>query len=511
MDFMKNLQNELTQSSYNVSVTENGALGYKTTGKKLLDLNFSLSSLRNVSEEEIQARFADALADDVDLAITWLFFARDIRGGMGERRTFRACLRHLAREYPTKVWQVMRFIPEYGRWDDLFCLKDTLAQKDMVYLIYAQLTEDLESYKNKKPISLLAKWMPSVNASNPKTRELGRFFAKQLGLSVKDYKNILSVLRKHLDVVERKMSANQWGDIKYEHVPSRANLNYKNAFMRHDEQRRREYLSKVERGEAEINSSVLFPHDIVHKYTSNSGYTVAIKDEDPVLEAMWKGLPDTVSGENRTIVVADGSGSMCCRIGKTDISALSVANALAIYFAEHMTGEFKNKYITFSNRPQLVDLGGSTTLRGKINTALHYCEASNTDIEKVFNLILQTAVKNHMKQEELPKNVLVISDMEFDYCAYCGRGKENLFDVLAKRYQDHGYLLPRLVFWNVNSRTNTIPIMKNDLGVALVSGFSPNVASMVMSGKLDPYEALLDTLMSDRYRPVWERLTEDVF
>ena len=200
--------------------------------------------------------------------------------------------------------------------------------------------------------------------------------------------------------------------------------------------------------------------------------------------------------------------------GNTTVTALDVANALAIYFAEHSSGEFKDKYITFSERPQLVDFSKADSLHDKLQIALTYDECANTNIEKVFDLILTTAIKHNMRQEDMPKNILIISDMEFDSCATSGdsdiwsrnRPNQRLFEIIAQRYADAGYQLPRLVFWNVNSRTGTIPVKENELGVALVSGFSVNIVKMVMSNKLDPYECLLETLNSERYAPIEKAL-----
>lgn len=200
---------------------------------------------------------------------------------------------------------------------------------------------------------------------------------------------------------------------------------------------------------------------------------------------------------------------MSCREGKT--TALEVANALAIYFAERSSGEFKDKYITFSSRPQFVDFSNCNSLHDKLAVALQHNECNNTNVEAVFDLILSTAVNNHMSQNDMPKNILIISDMEFDSCAQSNAGwreklNMRLFDAINKKYVDAGYKMPRLVFWNVNSRTGTIPVKENDLGVALVSGFSVNVVKMVMSGKLDPYECLLETLNTERYAPIEETL-----
>ena len=310
------------------------------------------------------------------------------------------------------------------------------------------------------------------------------------------------------------MSAKQWNEIKYEAVPSRANLIYNKAFLRNDEERRRAFLESLAKGETKINAGTLFPHEIVSKY-GNSVWN-SINPYNETLEQLWKALPDTVNGNGNTIVVADGSGSMTCDVGPhSSVTALDVANALAIYFAEHSSGQFKDKYITFSGRPQLVDFSKAKNLREKLLIAKQHNEMANTNIEAVFNLILTTAVNNRMRQEDMPQNILIISDMEFDSCATCSsqsdywsrkRPDSRLFDVIRQKYEAAGYKLPRLVFWNVNSRTGTIPVKENDLGVALVSGFSQNVASMVMSGKLDPYECLMETLNSERYQPVQKAL-----
>ena len=360
-------------------------------------------------------------------------------------------------------------------------------------------------------ISLLAKWMCSENVSSEQTKKNAKILREGLGLSSREYRKMLSEMRKYLDVVEVKMSAKNWSEIKYEAVPSRANLIYNNAFLRNDEERRREYLSKLEKGETKINASTLFPHDVVHKYMTGSMWNTRLKPMDATIEALWKALPDTVQGCGNTIVVADGSGSMTTRVdNNSGVTALEVANALAIYFAEHSSGQFKDKYITFSERPQFVDFSNCKSLHSKLQTALAHNEVANTNIEKVFDLILTTAINNHMSQEDLPQNVLIISDMEFDSATYCYRSgskpTQRLFDVIAQKYTNAGYKIPRLVFWNVASRTGTIPVKENDLGVALVSGFSVNVAKMVMSGKTDPFECLFETLNSERYAPVEEAL-----
>lgn len=511
MSFM-NAVIQTLNDEYNVSITENGAVGYRTTGKELLDLNFAVASLRKMTDAEVANRFMKAFCEDHVLAMKWLFYARDIRGsGLGERRLFRVVLAELVKSNPEMVIPVINLIPEYGRYDDLWCLLDDKEAANVIYqIVDSQLKSDWENMAAKKPISILAKWMPSINASSAKTKEYGKQLCKALKMTEREYRKALSKMRAYLDVVEVKMSDKNWSEIKYEAVPSRANLIYNGAFLRNDEARRREYLGKLEKGETKINASTLFPHDIVHKYMSGgSMWSTRLKAKDAAIEAMWKALPDTVKGCGNTIVVADGSGSMTTTVDNNSrVTALEVANALAIYFAERSSGDFKDKYITFSHSPQLVDFSKCKSLHDKLQTALMHNEVADTNIEKVFDLILTTAINGHMHQEDLPKNILIISDMEFNSCARFdyGRPNQSLFNAIAKKYARAGYKMPRLVFWNVNSRTGTIPVKENELGVALVSGFSVNVAKMVMSGKTDPFECLLETLNSERYAPVEEAL-----
>ena len=497
MTFVNKMQETLNEE-FNVSVTENFALGYRTTGKSLLDLNFAVATLRRATEEDIVRRFTKVYFEDKQSALVWLFYARDIRGGLGERRLFRVIFDRLAKNVDLPAEKLMALVSEYGRFDDLLCLLRGKYHVNLIEMIKEQLKSDLDGLAESRSISLLAKWLPSINASNINTRENAKTIANELGMNLGEYRKTLSKLRKYLDVTECKMSANEWDEIKYEAVPSRANLLYNKAFLRHDEERRLAFLESLKKGETKINASVLFPHDIVHSYME-SGYSIGKYDE--TLEQLWKALPDVPELEN-TIVVADGSGSMAVSIGNSSCSALSVANALAIYFAQHCKGEFHDKYITFSERPRLVDLSKGKNLKEKLQIALSHNEIANTNIHAVFQLILTTAVKNKLTQEELPKNIVIISDMEFDYCA--SNANERLFSQILKEYEKQGYKLPRLIFWNVNSRTGTIPVKENELGVALVSGFSVSIAKMVMSMELDPYNCLLEILNSPRYEAVRE-------
>lgn len=485
-------------------MTENGAVGYRTTGRALLDLNFAVSSLRNAMSDYVVQKFSRAFYEDKLLAIKWLFFAGDVRNGMGERRLFRLCMYALAGSEPKLVRALLPLIPEYTRWDNLVILLNTELSDDAAQIIKAQLDADIENKSQGKQVSLLAKWLPSINATSAETRSLAKLLITKLGTTAKQYRQKLSALRKYIDVTEVKMSAGAWNDIAYDKVPSKANLLYAQAFLKHDEKRRNKYLEALKRGETKINATTLFPHDVVHKYADDW----KLKPYDETIEQLWKALPDYVEGDDTTLCVADGSGSMSTRVGKTNVTALEVANALAIYFAERCKGQYKDTYITFSENPQIVSFAHCKSLLDKIGVALSHDEVANTNIEAVFDLILTTAVKHKMKQSELPNNILILSDMEFDTCAVSNTHNwrnpidNRLFEEIGARYEAHGYKLPRLIFWNIASRTLTVPLKTNKLGVALVSGFSPAVLAMVLSGSLDPYQCLLDQINTPRYDAV---------
>lgn len=506
-DFMSAM--EKTQNGYyDIAYTENGAAVYSTSGSKLLDLNFSVSQLRGKTDREISEKFRAAYKEEPMTAIKWLFYCRDAREGIGERNLFKVCLNDLARNGQAElVNNLVTLIGEYGRWDDMLPLLDTRCKKTVLDTITKQLYSDLSAMKENKPVSLAAKWVPSQQCSNSDNLRYANMIQAHMGLSPRNYRKTLSSLRAYIDVVERKMSSNNWQSIDFETVPSKANLLYNNAFLRHDEERRRAYLGALEKGEAKINSSVAFPHDIVHKYAIQSGWTYRLKTYDAALEAMWKSLPNLVKNGESTIVVADGSGSMSSTVPGTSVSCLEVANALAIYFAERCKGPYKNRYITFSSKPQFVNLS-SSTLHDNLLEAARHNECSNTNIEAVFDLMLKTAVQNHMRQEDIPSNILILSDMQFDSCVCCARNSwgipDTLFDTISKRWESAGYHMPRLVFWNLNCRStkDTIPVQQNKYGVALLSGFSVNLCKMVMSAKTDPYECLLEVLNSERYNAV---------
>ncbi|ORX83223.1 hypothetical protein BCR32DRAFT_292125 [Anaeromyces robustus] len=495
----------------NISYTENGAIGYKTSGKELVDINFSISSMRNMDEEIIKENYIKAFNEEKMLAIKWLFYARDCRSGVGERRLFRICLDYLSKNHPEITRAILEFIPEYGRWDDLLGLLKGDLENDVFNLIKTQLEKDMENMKKRKSISLCAKWMPSINTSSESTKNLARILIRKFNYNERTYRKLLSQLRSYLKVIEVSMCAKQWDQINYSSVPSRANLIYKKAFMKNDRERRMEYLENLKKGKAKINADVLFPHDIVHKYGAYGSYGANWINVDDTIEELWKALPDYVQGNGNTICVVDTSGSMDTRVSGSSVSCMEVAYSLGIYFSERATGKFKDNFITFSSYPELVDFSSAKSLLEKINIINQHRLCSNTNIEAVFNLILNYAIENNLPQEEIPHNILILSDCEFDSMVDFGTYRTNnnaLFVNMMKKYESKGYLLPRLAFWNICSRSGTIPVIENSMGVALVSGFSPAIVKMVLSNKTNPFECLLEQLNSERYQPIEDALKD---
>lgn len=511
-NFMELLNCTLNKNNQ-MTVTENGAAAYKSSGNALVDFNFELSSMRNMDEKEVIHRFFDkAFYADQIKAIRYLFYLRDCREGIGERRTFRILLKQLGKLYPESVIKLIKLIPEYGRWDDIFVFLDKdvdyRLRHAVVSTIDKQIKKDLNDMSEGKPISLLAKWLPSTGSKNKDTRRLSYEIRHSLNdMKERDYRRAVSSLRRYLDVVEVKMSDQKWSNINYSAVPSRANLLYKDSFMKHDSERRAQFLQDVADGKEKINAGVLFPHDIVGKYRSELWYDRV----DQLLEALWKNLPDMTL--DNTLVVRDGSGSMTCsRFGA--ITALEVATGLAIYLSEHNTGIWKDKFITFSAEPRFIDLTECDTLESKLVKTYEEDECSNTDIEATMDLILETAIENKLTQDQMPKRILICSDMDFDEgtTMYPDYYRKNfLFDGIAKKYELCGYKLPMIIFWKIKGTPSNpaVPLQQNDLGLILCSGFSTNIVKMFMTGKTDPYDILIEAVNSERYNPVEQAIYTD--
>jgi len=477
----------------NYTLTENGAVALKSTESALVDLFGQIGAMRNRTDADIEAAFSKAFAEDRLLATKMAFYARNIRGGLGERRAARVIFNFLAKVHPDVMRKNIQYVPLFGRYDDLYEFVGTPVENDMWTLIKEQWSLDIDNMNNNKPISLLAKWLKSVNTSSDESNRLGKLTAKNLGLSEKEYRKTLSALRRYLDVTEVKMSHNQWSDINYAGVPSRAMSIYRNAFRKHDEERFNAYIESVSKGESKINASTLFPYDIIEKMQLRTGWNgnyLAVNHYDKVLEEQWKALPNYIEGENNVLVMADTSASMMGRPMATSVG-------LAIYFAERNHGVFKDVFMTFSSRPSFVQLKGDT-LYEKIKCIPSI--VANTDLEAAFRLILNTAINNNLTAEDMPKSLVVISDMEFDNATDYNTNHETFYESMVKMYRQHGYEMPNIIFWNVDSRHDNFQVASEYRGVQLASGQSPSVFKSILNniGKT-PYEAMLSVLNDPMY------------
>ena len=466
----------------NIAYTQNGAVSNAYTTNACLDFFSVAGALRTEDEKRIISLFTRAFISDPDYALRALFYARDVRGGCGERRVFRIILKWLASEYPETVRKNIANVPEYGRYDDIFELIGTPCESDAISFIDETLKSDTEKIIRGERASLLAKWMPSVNASNKERKVLARYIIRKLGITEKDYRKSLSALRKHIDILERRLCERDYTFL-YSLQPAKAMLKYRKAFLKNDGIRYTSYLRSVRN----INTSALYPYEIIEEVIK-SGMSNA---EIDVLEAMWYNLQDYCNNRN-AIAVVDGSASM---IGRP----LNIAVSLGMYFAERNTGFFRNHFITFSKSPQLVEICDSN-IRERALQCMSYCEGDNTDLIRVFGLILKAAIKNKLSQEELPETIYVISDMEFD------NGVSNsisLFKEARQLFEKHGYKLPQIVYWNVDSKSQQTPVTSNEYGAVLVSGTNPAVFSMVMSQNVSPLEFMKSVLNSERYRNIY--------
>ena len=482
----------------NRTYTENGAVTNRSTGSELLDLFATVGALRRESEQEITDRFLRAWAEDRDLAMKLLFYARDIRGGLGERRVFRVVLRWLAAHEPKSLIKNLPLIAEYGRWDDVVILLDSPVKSDAVSVIQKQLSKDLEALKGENaPVSLLGKWLPSINAHNEDTVRLGRMLATELGFSERVYRKTLSALRERIRILENNLREKDYS-FDYAKQPSRALFKYRKAFASNDGERYNAFLEQVRKGEATLHTGTLLPYELVDPYLSGNGRSFLkpiSPEEAQTLNTTWAALEDFATDEN-ALAIVDTSGSMYwCGSPKP----ASVALSLGLYFAERAKGPYRNHFIEFSAHPELIELKGETFVE-KLRYIASFNEVANTNLTAVFNLILSAAVKNRVPQEELPKKLYIISDMEFDACV--SNASATVFENARKRYAAHGYELPQIMFWNVQSRNRQQPVTMNDRGVALVSGCSPRIFSMAMEGVLDPYAFMLSVLNSERYAPI---------
>ena len=466
--------------------TENGAVALNTTGDARLDLYGTIGSLRGEAVTRINRLFEEAYKVDPLFATKIAFYARDVRGGLGERQTFRTIMCNMALHHPEALRPNLDLIGVFGRYDDLYCLIGTPLEDDMWTTMKKQFEEDVVNCTKGNAVSLLAKWIKTADASSERTRKLGIMTALKLGYSVPLFKREVRKLRKHIGVVESLMSAGKWDEIKYPEVPSRAMTIYRNAFMRHDGDRYNQYINKAVNGEAKINSSTLYPYDLIEKITTGRFFTPI---EDKTVEAQWRQLPNYVEAGTNALVIADTSGSMYGRPLHTSVG-------LAIYFAERNKGAYHNMWMSFSTRPHIHMLKGNT-LAQKIKSIDMNDWQGNTDLKAAFELVLDIAVKNDVPQDEMPKSLIVISDMEIDFC---GNRDWTFYDKMARKFHKAGYEIPNILFWDVSSRHDVFHADSKRKGVQLCSGQSTTVFKQLMSCVgMTPVEAMENTINSERY------------
>lgn len=465
---------EELQKATNRTTTENGGATNASSLNPCLDF-FALGASKRNDVDSAVRLFSKAYAKDKTTALRTLFYIRDVREGQGERAIFRACMEELAAIDPEVEKNMLKFIPEYGRWDDL--LYHRAGNPEAVNIVRLMLDNDLRS-----PIpSLLAKWMPSENASSEVTRKAARNWAQALGLKPSQYRKMLVKIRTKLDILEQKMSNKKWMDIKYENVPSQAFRKHTAAFDRNDHERYQEFIGAVNKGEKKVNTSTVTTAEVIQNVK---------KGDNNSANAIWKSLDNFVPEDLNAIVVADVSGSMYGR-------PMDISTSLALYFAERNKGIFANKFLTFSNRPRLVDVVGNT-LTEKLNNISMADWDMNTNVEAVFDVLLSAGTLSGDK-ESIPRVIYIISDMEFDQCAT--GADETAFENARRKWNEAGLELPTVVFWNVDARSDNLPATKFDRNVVLISGSNQNAFRFAMEGK-SPEELMHEVIDSKRYAKI---------
>ncbi|MBQ7785813.1 MAG: DUF2828 family protein [Clostridia bacterium] len=498
MSFLEELKNQA-----NMTTTLNGAKTHATTGDGCLDLFSVAGGMRYRKKPEQIRLFDKAYIEKPDLAMKLLFHIRDIRGGMGERTLFRNLLRHVAFSWPESAGKNAVYVAEYGRWDDLLCLLGTPVQNEAVRVIHEQLDKDLDALERRRkgetdaPISLLAKWMPSANASSRGTREQAVKLMKALDMDEPAYRRMLSALRANIALTERYLTRKQPEKICYEAVPAGAVLKYRSAFERQDGARFSRYLSDVSAGKAKMHADTLFPYEILRPFFSDGFSCNRNADGQPTLEALWRSMSAEV-GSCNAISVIDTSGSMYCGMEGAIKPAL-MAQAMGLYCAERCKGLFHNMFITFTSEPSFYEIHGKT-----LAEKLRYISGApwgwNTNLEAVFELILNAAVKANAPQEEMPEVLYIFSDMEFDQAVR--DPDKTVYENAREMFEAFGYQLPAVVFHNVNSWQMQAPVTAHTRGAALTSGSSVSALKEKFDDNVTPMSHMLRVLLSDRYKAI---------
>jgi hypothetical protein len=475
MDLISALQQSNT-------TTENGMVTNSSSLNNCVDMFFKIGAFRGASEADVIRVFSLAFSEDPISALRILFWARDIRGGAGERRVFRVCLDHLSKSNKDAIIRNIHHIPEYGRWDDLLVFFGTDIQDEAAKLI----VEALDS-KN----GLCAKWMPRKGRI---ANELRKF----MNMTPKDYRKTLVSLTK---VVEQEMCAGKWNEINYSQVPSVAAARYQNAFYTRDLERYREYirllsLPKESRPEGvKINAEAVYPYDVL-KSLRRGNKDVAI--------SQWNELPNYMEGSSDMILpVVDVSGSMETPVSNgSSLNCMDVAISLGLYISERNEGPFKDHFITFSERPKLQKLGGDLYDRYRQLESSEW--GMSTNLESVFDLILNQAVKHNIDKNSMPTKILILSDMEFNQAVRESKSFSAI-EMIKVKYEEAGYDMPSIIFWNIQSRRggNNVPVRFDQVGTALISGFSPSILKSILAGdSITPVNIMMETINSERYQNI---------
>ena len=504
---MNKFLNGLTDAT-NFTLTENGAITHKTTKSDLLDMFALGGAYRNRSDADVILLFKNAYKENPVYALKCLFYLRDVRGGQGERRFFRVAMKWLANSDVEAARRNLKYVAEFGRWDDLYLFVNTALEKDAFEFMKNQLALDMQC----KTPSLLAKWLKSENTSSMESRLLAKKTRQYFGMTAKQYRKTLSILRERINVLERLMSAGKWDEIEFDKIPSKAGLVYRNAFARHDLERIlsnpeiKTYAEFIKDTETKVNAKTLYPYEVVAKaynltYKNYSYYYHNSFDDNldstdrAAINKYWDNLKDYFNGCSLdALCMIDTSGSMW---GSEASAPINVAISIGLYAAERARGPFAGHYISFSSRPQLIETAGVDFV-DKVRRIYSTNLCENTNIEAAFDMLLNTAIKTHCKQSDLPKSIIVVSDMEFDrQRGYYGYSNNTLMENIAMKWAQHGYQMPNLVYWNVQARQDNIPMTVKD-GISYVSGFSPVLFEQIMKGKT-AFNLMMDKLNDERY------------
>lgn len=500
----------------NLVFSKNGALECASSGSALVDFNARATEFRNAHESVIFDAAVMAFAENPVDFVKLVFQTGDIKGGKGERRSFNICMDWLVATHPYIAMEVLSLIPEFTRWDNLvrhIVSENKEIREYATSIVVEQFKKDLDTVRASKEdemvhISLLAKWMPSLQTKKSSDKILVRHLLRSLHMQEREYRKALSELRSHLNIIEKAMSAKDYKAIDMTKLSSKQQLRYAKFFNRVMQEERHEYIQAVLRGEKKMNASVLNPLEIYHEYIKKSRGVVSYNED---YEALWSLISDKTAGNGNTLVIRDGSFSM--KVGfirNSNATMLDAASAMAIYCAEHMTGPLKNKFITFSSRPQIVDLSECHTLAEKINHLFRYNDCTNTNIEATFDLILNAAIEGNLSQDEIPSYLLIMSDMEFDRArTFESRSRAVLFDLIREKWNAAGYEMPTLVFWQLNGKRTIYPEIDSKNGIIFLSGFSVNELELVMAGRYEDVKMVEEA--TKEVEAIYENREEKVF